>query len=235
MRKGIDVSRWQGVINWDAVKQSGIEFAILKAGGSDAGFYNDRTFEQNYREAKRVGILVGAYYFVGSGCTSYEDGVADAKRFITIIKGKQFEFPLYIDFEAPGLADKNGNTEACIGFCETMEKNGYFAGIYSSDISGFVDRLHMDKLTAFSWWVARYGSKPQRATQNMHVWQKSSTGKVPGINGNVDMNESYVEFERIIMERGLNGFPPRNVPEAEKTLEQRVADLEARVNKLEGK
>ena len=66
--KGIDVSRWQGVIDWKAVKADGVEFAIIKAGGSDAGFYKDRTFEQNYAGAKENGISVGAYYFVGKLC-----------------------------------------------------------------------------------------------------------------------------------------------------------------------
>ena len=75
--KGIDVSRWQGSINWDSVKQTDVEFVILKAGGSDAGLYVDPTFEHNYKECKRLGIPVGCYYFVGSKCTSGTDGLAD--------------------------------------------------------------------------------------------------------------------------------------------------------------
>ena len=76
MMQGIDVSRWQGQIDWAKVKAAGIKFAILKCGGSDAGFYSDRTFEYNYNEAKRNGIAVGAYYFVGRDCISYEAGYA---------------------------------------------------------------------------------------------------------------------------------------------------------------
>ena len=234
MRQGIDVSRWQGTINWAAVRQSGIEFAILKCGGSDAGFYRDKTFEENYRGAKANGVMVGVYYFVGEGCTSYEAGAADAKRCLEIIQGKQFEYPIYIDFEAPSGRDKVGNTEACIGFCETVERAGYFAGIYSSDISGFKDRLTAQRLTQFSWWVARYGSKPNRPNDPMHMWQKSSTGKVAGISGNVDLDESYVDFEKIVKERGLNGFVTAGeVVVNKKTLEERVSDLEVRVARLE--
>ena len=145
--KGIDVSRWQGNINWSAVKTSGIQFAILKAGGSDAGFYKDPTFEQNYAGAKAAGVAVGAYYFVGAGCQSRADGVADANRFKAYLAGKQFEYPVYIDFEAPAGNNKTGNTEACIGFCQTMQAAGYYCGIYASDLSGFQSRLNKGALT----------------------------------------------------------------------------------------
>ena len=89
--KGIDVSHWQGDIDWNAVKEDGVEFAIIKAGGSDAGFYEDSKFRENYEAAKAAGVDVGAYYFVGKYCKSYEDGVADAERFIEILKDKQFD------------------------------------------------------------------------------------------------------------------------------------------------
>lgn len=220
MAKGIDVSHWQGVIDWLSVKESGIEFAILKAGGSDDGFYTDSTFEQNYKEAKAVGLPVGVYYFVGSLCTSRADGIADAKRFLEIIKGKSFEYPVYIDLESTNPAAKAGATEACIGFCETMEAEGYYCGIYASDISGFRERLDISKLERFDKWVAIYGSKPNYV-KSYGVWQYSSTGKVSGIIGNVDMNEAYKDYPQIIKAAGLNGFKkpepaPEPVPEPEK-------------------
>ena len=74
--RGIDVSHWQGAIDWAKVRAAGIQFAIIKAGGSDAGFYTDPRWEENYRGAKANGIAVGAYYFVGPACTSAEDGKA---------------------------------------------------------------------------------------------------------------------------------------------------------------
>lgn len=207
MRKGIDISHWQGIIDWTAVKKDGVEFAIIKAGGSDKGFYKDSKFEKNYNNAKAAGIKVGAYYFVGKTCKSYEDGAADAKRFIDIIAGKQFEYPVYIDFEAPDTSNKKGNTDACIGFCEAMEKANYFCGIYASERSGFKERLADERLQDYSHWVARYGSKPTSIPERVFgIWQLSSKGRVKGINGNVDMDESYVDFESVIKRRGLNGF-----------------------------
>ncbi len=225
MAKGIDVSHWQGVIDWLSVKESGIEFAILKAGGSDDGFYTDSTFEQNYKEAKAVGLPVGAYYFVGSLCTSRADGIADAKRFLEIIKGKSFEYPVYIDLESTNPAAKAGATEACIGFCETMEAEGYYCGIYASDVSGFAERLDITKLQKFDKWVARYGSKPQ-FVKTYGMWQYSSTGTVSGISGGVDMDESYMNYPEIIKGAGLNGFKkpePATEPEpAKKTIKTSV-------------
>lgn len=225
MAKGIDVSHWQGVIDWLSVKESGIEFAILKAGGSDDGFYTDSTFEQNYKEAKAVGLPVGAYYFVGSLCTSRADGIADAKRFLEIIKGKSFEYPVYIDLESTNPAAKAGATEACIGFCETMEEAGYYCGIYASDVSGFAERLDITNLQKFDKWVARYGSKPQYV-KTYGMWQYSSTGTVSGISGGVDMDESYMNYPEIIKGAGLNGFKkpePATEPEpAKKTIKTSV-------------
>lgn len=220
--KGIDVSRWQGNINWSAVKNDGIEFAIIKAGGSDAGFYKDPYFEKNYSGCKANGIYVGAYYFVGAGCTSKADGEADAKRFLEFLKGKQFEMPVYIDFEAPNGANKQGNTDACIGFNEVMENAGYYAGVYASDYSGFKDRLNKDALKPYTWWVAHYGGRVDYATANSDIWQYSSTGRVAGINGNVDMDECYKDFPTIIKNGGFNGYTketasqPVNTPETPK-------------------
>ena len=204
--KGIDVSRWQGDIDWEAVKEDGVEFAIIKAGGSDAGFYKDRTFEQNYAGCKENGIAVGAYYFVGKLCKSSGDGAADAERFIDILKDKQFEYPVFIDFEAPDSSDKEGNTDAVIAFCEVMEDAGYFVGVYASEVSGFKERLDDSRLQHISHWVARYGSKPKTDANVFHIWQYSSSGSVAGINGNVDMDTSYVDLETVIKNNYLNGF-----------------------------
>lgn len=205
MTKGIDVSRWQGDIVWNKVKAAGVEFAILKAGGSDSGFYTDIKFEQNYKGAKAAGVPVGAYYFVGRRCTSYEDGAADAKRFLEILKDKQFEYPVYIDLETTDRTAKAGATQACIGFVEVMEAAGYYCGIYASDISGFCDRLDISKLNDIDKWVARYGSKPAYVKE-YGMWQNSSSGRISGISGDVDTNEAYKDYPTIMKTMGFNGF-----------------------------
>ena len=211
--KVIDVSHWQGNINFIEVKKSGIEGVIIKAGGSDKGFYKDNKFETNYTKAKNAGLYVGAYYFVGSKCLSYVDGEADAKRFAEIIKGKQFDLPVYMDVEAPPFGKKKEVTDAIIGFCSTMEAKKYFVGVYASDISGFKDRINYNEIKdKYTIWVARYGSKPTYTTK-YDIWQYSSTGKVAGISDNVDMDECYKDFPSIIKKGGFNGYSSQPTPE----------------------
>ena len=202
---GIDISRWQGNIDWKLVKESGVEFVILKAGGSDDGFYEDSKFQENYEEAKNNGIPVGAYYYVGPNCTSAEDGKADAERFLNILNSKTFEMPVVLDFESTSPSDRDGATDAAIAFCEVLENAGYYVAIYASDISGFKDRLDIDRLSEYDKWVARYGSEPQYVN-DYGIWQFTSEGLVPGISGNVDMNIAYKDYPSIIKAAGLNGF-----------------------------
>ena len=188
MLQGIDVSRWQGQIDWVKVKAAGIKFAILKCGGSDAGFYSDRTFEYNYNEAKKNGIAVGAYYFVGKDCISYEAGQADAKRMLSICSGKEFELPLFIDIEAQDPKNKVGITDAIIGFYDVMKASGRNAGVYASKVSGFKDRIEDDRIQHIPHWVAQYNSTCTYDKPYI-IWQKSSKGSVAGISGNVDLDE----------------------------------------------
>ena len=219
----IDISHWNGNINFNLVKASGIWGVIIKAGGSDAGLYTDPRFEEHYTAAVSAGLHVGAYYFVGKKCVTAADGTADANRFMTMLKGKKFDLPVYLDFEAPAPATKTGNTQAAIAFCRAMEKAGYFTGIYASDVSGFRQRLNSTQLLSFTWWVARYGSVPTQATRNMSMWQYSSSGAVSGINGRVDMNHCYIDFPAIIKKSGLNGYAVEKDPEI---------DYEAEIEKL---
>lgn len=215
MKKGIDVSKYQGNIAWKQVKDSGIDFAIIKAGGSDDGFYTDPTYEANYKNAKAVGMPVGAYYIVGPYCVSKEDGIADAKRFLKMLEGKTFEYPVYIDLETTSPATKSGTTDAVIAFCKTMEAAGYFCGIYASDISGFKDRLELSRLKTRALWVASYGSMPKYVS-SYGIWQKSDKGRVPGIVGDVDLDECYTDYPAIIKARGDNGFPKPEPPKPQK-------------------
>lgn len=200
---GIDVSKWQGDINWGKVKESKqVDFAILKAGGSDNGFYTDPYFYKNYEACKNLGIPVGAYYFAGPKFgAAHGNGLSDAKRFNEIIKGLKFEYPIYLDIEAQPIADKEGTTREAIEFCEYLEESNYFAGIYASRVSGFKDRLRSELLDIYTWWVADY-SNPVPAP--MH--QYTSKGSIPGILGPVDLNVCTTGFPTIIKSNHLNGY-----------------------------
>lgn len=205
-KTGIDISHWNndaGPINWAKVRSSGISFVIIKAGGSDAGFYKDKNFEENYRNAVNAGLDVGAYYFIGPKMLTKEDAEADAERFYQIIKGKKFSMPIYLDAETSDPKHKTAATKAASYFCQYLEKKGYFVGIYASDISGFAGILDGTKLTRFTLWVARYGRQPSRAWD---VWQYTSTGRVPGISGNVDMDYMSRDLPHIIRHAHKNGY-----------------------------
>lgn len=193
--KGIDVSRWQGSINFESVKSAGIDFVIIKAGGSDAGFYEDPMFKINYTGAKAAGLKVGAYYYVGSKFQGTDNGIADAKKFIRILGKRSFEYPVYVDIESTPQKEKVGTTDATISFCEYMENKNYFTGIYGSDVSTFHDRVQADRLSPYTWWVAGYGKEP---SHNYSVWQYTSSGAVNGISTKVDRDISKTDFNVIV-------------------------------------
>lgn len=213
--KGIDISHWQGKVDFEKVKNSGIKFAILKAGGSDAGFYEDKTFKRNYEAAKKAGVEVGAYYFVGKNFYGCEAGLLDAKRFLQIIGGCQLEYPVFLDVETTQPARKEEATEAAIAFCQELEKNGYFVGIYSSDISGFREKLNHERLISYAHWVADY-TDPVKECKEHQMRQYSSKGYVNGVENNpTDLDISHVDYGKIMREKGLNGFKKKGKKKSE--------------------
>ena len=206
VKQGIDLSRWNVVTSFDDVKAAGIDFVILRIGGSNGGFYKDPKFELYYKAAKKAGLKVGCYYDTGSDFISCVNGYDAANHLIGLLNGHQFEFPIYADIETVATCHKVGATDAAITFCETLEGNGYFVGIYASDISGFKDRLQLERLQGrFSLWVARYGKKPIYV-KDYSIWQKSSKGDIKGITTKVDLDECTVNFSSIIKKKHLNGF-----------------------------
>lgn len=206
--KGIDISHWNGSIDFEKVKASGIDFVIIKAGGSDKGFYTDSMFKENYNKAIAAGLSVGAYYFAGKYFRGIEAGVIDAGKFIKILDGLKFDYPVFLDIEAQENRYKEAITDAAIAFCEELEKAGYFVGIYASDISGFKDKLNHDRIKDYAHWVARYGKEPE-ICKSYGMWQYSSKGSVPGICGSVDMDISTVDYSKVIKEKGFNNYPKK--------------------------
>ena len=203
--KGIDISHWNGDIDFNKVKAAGIEFVIIKAGGSDRGFYTDSKFRENYEKAKAAGLFVGAYYFVGKKFYGDLSGIEDAKRFIKILQGMQFEYPVYLDVETTDNRYKELATDAAIAFCSTMEAAGYYVGIYASDISGFKEKLNHSRLQNYAHWVARYGKDPEVCKEGV-IHQYSSKGAVDGIVGSVDLDKTSCDYSKYIIAGGFNGF-----------------------------
>ena len=210
--KGIDVSGHQGVIDWPTVSKNAA-FAILKAGGSNAGFYTADRFVENYKAATAAGVPLGAYYFVGPDFKTATDGKADAERFMAILKGKRFAYPVFLDIDtgedAPRPENKKGNTDAAIAFCDTLTKAGYYVGIYGGTVAGFQDRLELSRLDKYDKWVADYRQSTLDAggpNIPCGIWQYSETGKVAGIAGKVDFDKAFKDYPTLIKSKGLNGF-----------------------------
>lgn len=185
--KGIDVSHYQGNIDFNKVKADGIEFVFIKA--TDDDNYKDTMFETNYRKAMDAGLKVGCYHF--GRFASVEDAKKEANYLLSVIKGKVFTYPVVLDLETDkaGLSVKE-LTDSAIAFLEVLEANGYFAMLYSGK-SFYETELDEVRLKPYATWIARYGSQLGR---DAGIWQYSSTGKVAGISGNVDMDIAYYDY-----------------------------------------
>lgn len=203
---GIDVSKHQGVIDWSKVKTN---FAILRAGFGRYANQKDPQFERNYAGAKAAGIPVGAYWY--SYATTVEEAQQEAKACLQVLQCKQFEFPIYFDIEdcSQIVLDKAVLTAMCEAFCDTLEKAGYFAGVYASTY-WFTHKLDRDRLAGkYTIWLADYRPGYNKTLKrDMH--QYTSNGHVAGISGRVDMNTCTRDFPGIIKKAGLNGYG-RNV------------------------
>lgn len=201
--KIIDVSTWQGNIDWSKVKADGVQGAIIRAGFGKVASQKDNKFERNYTNAKAVGMPIGAYWY------SYATSVADAKKeaevCLSILKGKQFEYPIYYDLEDPSMTGcgKSVLTQIATTFCETLESAGYYVGIYSNP-NWLKNYLNYNTVKKYTLWLAHWGvSEP---SYECGLWQYSSSGSVSGISGRVDMNWGYQDFPTEIKNGKFNGF-----------------------------
>lgn len=203
MKKGIDVSEHQGVIDWETVKASSeVNYVIIRAGYGREASQVDKQFERNYAECKRLGIPCGSYWY--SYAVSEEEARKEAAVCLEILKGKQFEYPIYFDVEEPN-AFATGNVDKIINaFCGELEKAGYWTGLYMSR-SPLMQYVSESVRKRYALWVAEYNS-----VCNYHgsygMWQKSSGGSIPGIVGNVDIDECYVDYPARIKASGKNGY-----------------------------
>lgn len=213
--KGIDVSGYQGNINFKTVKESGVEFVIVKAGYSTSTV---PTWETNFANAKNNGLKVGAYWY--SYAKTIEDGVKEAKAFIKALKGKQLDFPVYLDLEERSQFNmgKAFCTRLVENFCGELEKAGYYAGVYCSTYwyTNFVEERVREKYPA---WIADYrGECYYKGTYG--IWQYG-VGIVPGVEYTCDLDEGYVDYSVYIKEHGLNGYPKEIVPpDVKKTIDE---------------
>lgn len=219
---GIDLSHHNAGINFNALKNSGVEFAILRAGytgyGNGVSKAKDNQFENFYNQCKEKGIGVGAYWF--SCANTYQKGVDEANwMYENCLKGKQFDYPIYIDVE-----DDTGNkkwlrnagkeriTDGIIGFCETLENKGYYVGIYAN-LDWFNNWINQDRVKNYDKWLASWSKNKPSNYLSDRMWQfggETNYQRSPILAGQtVDQNYCYFDYPKVIKDNGLNGYPKK--------------------------
>lgn len=198
----LDVSRWQGRIDWDKVKASGlISGVMIRAMGNKNGKpYLDPYFARNYAECARLGIPVGGYYYTCA--TTPQQTAAELAALRAALADKNFQLPIAVDAEDPKL---RGLTPAKLSArvaeaAAQLEAWGLYAMVYT--YTNFADTaLDMAALAAYDLWIADYrGTRP---TRKHGMWQYTSSGRVPGISGSVDLSHAYKDYAAIIQRAGL--------------------------------
>lgn len=190
---GIDVSEWQAEVDWQQVKDAGVEFAMIRAGwrGSEKGVLTEDTCAQaNYAGATAAGVQVGVYFF--SQAISVQEAVEEAEFLLEIIRGWKLDMPVVYDWEfisedsRTGKLDARTLTDCTKAFCETVADAGYRPMVYFNADQSF-ERMYLRELTEYDFWLAQYDTV-LNYPYKIDMWQYTETGAVPGISGNVDIN-----------------------------------------------
>lgn len=207
---GIDVSQYQGLINWDIVKNH-IDFAIIRCGfGQDLPGQDDKLFKRNADECTRLNIPFGIYLY--SYAKNAADAKGEAKHVMRLIKNYKMAYPIYYDLEDENTTGKQTNeviANIAKTFAEELEKNGYYVGMYAS-LYWWKTKLTDPIFDKYTRWVANYAAE-LNFDKEYDMWQYSSTGWVEGISTIVDLNYCYKDFPKIIKAAGKNNFDKKDI------------------------
>lgn len=194
---GIDVSKWNGNINWSSVKNSGVSYVIIRCGyrGSTTGaLIEDPKFRTNIQGAINAGLKVGIYFFTQA--VNEVEAVEEASMTIGLIRGYKISYPVFLDVESSGGRadglDSGTRTKVVNAFCQTIRNSGYTAGVYANK-TWLSSKMNAGALSGYKIWLAQYNTAPTYGGK-YDLWQYSSKGSVGGISGNVDMNLSYLGY-----------------------------------------
>ncbi len=197
---GIDISGHQGDINWEEVKASGISFAIVRAGFRTYGggvLTLDEQFRDNIIAAQQAGLETGAYFY--SQATTVDEALEEADAVLDSVAGLEMNYPIVFDWEM--IFDDNARTDSvsvetladmCVAFCERIKGAGYTPMIYQNT-STAMKKLDLPRVAQYDFWLAEYGDEPS-FYYDFAMWQYTSTGHVPGIEGSVDLNLCFKDY-----------------------------------------
>ena len=236
--EGLDISEHQAGINLQKIKDAGFDYVIIRAGvklnaGSNRKDYN---FEDFYAQARKVGLDVGTYYY--SQAKSVSEAKEEANCFLQYIKGKTFEYPVYLDFESSSVRDAIGSssskaTEICYAFMDTMRDAGYLVGLYGyaswfdPGYSGWMaSSLDNNIGKKYEFWMANYfnnmlpeNTKTQNYKNKYGMYQYTSSKTISGWSGKLDHNVCYKDYPAIVKQYGFNGYEPGGAVTTEKATE----------------
>ena len=227
---GLDLSKHNGNVDFYSVKNNGNLFVILRAGYGKTVSQKDQKFEEYYAAAKKAGLKVGAYWY--SYALSKEDAKKEAQTCLEVIKGKTFEYPVWLDMEdADGYKKEHGGVannvlcEICEVFCKELEDNGYYTGVYASE-SWFNNQLK-NMSQSYDRWVANWGTNngtlqsDKSSTYKLHQFTSNYS-----INGKrYDRNISYRDYATTIKNNGLNGYNKETAPTTKKSVDEIVKEV----------
>lgn len=205
----IDVSRYQGTVDWAQVAAAGYKGAMLKTVSTNRklskrsdGLYIDPTFEANYRNARAAGLDVGVYYYTYA--TSEAMANAELALVREAVRGKELTMPVCVDVEENKLKPMStlDLTNLAAYALEQVEKMGFYAQLYT--YTGYKYELDMARLSSrWDVWLADYTGKTPKVDFKYNAHQHTSKGSVPGISGNVDLNVTTINYPKIIRKKGL--------------------------------
>lgn len=189
MNKGIDISEHNGNIDFKKVKNSGIEFVIIRIGwiGNKENHTLDKKFEEYYKQAKLAGLKVGIYVY--NYCKSIEAVKSGAKWVLDNLKNREIDLPIFLDMEDSSIIDGNNLNLLCKEFCNIINQTQYISGIYANK-DWFINKLNIKELLNYKIWLAEWNNQENHTLgYKVDLWQYTSNGEVPGINGRVDLNK----------------------------------------------
>ena len=201
---GIDISTWQDNINYTLASKQGVQFAILRAGFSTT---KDNQFEKHYSNGKSQGWDLGAYWYTYA--RNKDEARREANKFLEVVKGKKFTYPLYLDIEDGSLRGLGKNTlnEIVSTFGETIENAGYYFGVYTN-LDWYNNVISGSELNKrYDWWMA-FWSNNSPLVGNYGIWQNTSSFNIGGHN--VDSDYCYKDYPNIIKNAGLNHLDGSN-------------------------
>lgn len=204
-RLGVDVSEYQGDVDWEQVKAAGMDFAMLRIGyrGMTEGRLNpDESFERNFTGATDAGLFVGAYFF--SQAVTEEEAVEEANYVISLLGGRKLAYPIVFDWEIPDPSAEDQEqfrvygvtgeqiTACSVAFCERIKEAGYTPMVYTNKHLAY-EFFDMSQWQDYDLWYAEYQNKPS-LYYAFRMWQYASDGTVPGIDGGVDLNICFKPY-----------------------------------------